>query len=219
MIFSDSEYKKHSETTSWKELYKSRRDFWPDINEKGKSYLAKKNSWETKSKSNMWTIGEQYYSLAWSLFTLGYVEQLDLPYRGNISSSEDVTHQELLKNRIYNNNWGYIQILGNSHLACELSMKSLALHTAESISRAQYPKTHDLKKIFDSLSEEIKVEFKREFNEWSMKASSEEKFKDIIHNSGKRFLEHRYNHPSILNSTTLGTLGLSRFIYEVCFDA
>lgn len=49
MIFSDSEYKKHSETTSWKELYKSRRDFWPDINEKGKSYLAKKTHGKQKA--------------------------------------------------------------------------------------------------------------------------------------------------------------------------
>ncbi len=220
MTFEDVFYSECGvDALSWKEKFISRRMYWPELDVKANSFGAKPDSWVIGGESNFWKIGEQYYLLAWTLFTLGNREQMDLPYKGNLSNDTDIAHQEILKGKIFQNGWNFIQILGNAHLACEMAFKSMALHLSADVSSAKFPKTHDLKEILMHLPENANRELKDDFNSWAEENSSSENFSRIIKNSGSRFISQRYNHPAILNSATCGTIGLSRFIYEICFGA
>ena len=219
MIFDDTTYRsRDEEALSWKETYKARRAYWPELYDRNKDVHAISNTWALGSDSNFWTIGEQYYVLAWSLFTMGYRDQMNLPYTGNISTPQDSDHQQYLKNRIFRNGWGFIQILGNAHLACEMALKSMCLHLAKDVHSAKFPKTHDLEKIFKSLPTLFQRQVKEEFDDWANKNSANENFMLIVNNSGARFVAHRYDHPETIDSTNLGTIGLSRFFYEIFLE-
>ena len=219
MIITSVEYENLSHgQNDWREIFKSRRAYWPGLivhtnGVQKKWFVAQPDTYEIMSQQNFWVLSRQYYALSWSLFTLGHPNQILMPYRDNISSKEDEVHQLELRNIISAEGWGFVHFLGLAHISCEMAFKCILLHNCVEANRIPgFPRTHDLGELFNLLDPTITQNIRLEFENWSQ-SHSPVILDDVLNGSGERFLLQRYGELPAANPRQLGTIDLCRFLH------
>ena len=148
--------------------------------------------------------------LAWSLYTLGHPNQINVPYLDNVDSPEDAEHRKSLQELAAHNCWSFPQILTLAHMSCELAFKAMVLHT--SIHKG-FPKIHCLKTLLKRLNNDFKEDLEAQFNQWTSQTIKVQ-LSQICSKSGSRFIKQRYGEIN-LNRTESGVLVLSKFLHTI----
>ncbi|MCP4456723.1 MAG: hypothetical protein GY816_01645 [Cytophagales bacterium] len=189
--------------------YPNRVKFWPtEVNNVGSNFLGNE-IFSADHPNNFWRLSEQYYSISWTLWTAAFSERIKWPYADNVSSNDDETHRELIKQKIFDNNWSAPTFLSFAHLSCELAFKAIIFHKTNDPDTMSYPMGHDLEILLEQFHDHTKNSFEEQYDNWANKLNLTE----ILHNSGPRFIEQRYGNFEY-NNIGLGTVNLSRFIHE-----
>tara|TARA_B110000908_G_scaffold162543_1_gene208143 strand:- start:1263 stop:1910 length:648 start_codon:yes stop_codon:yes gene_type:complete len=193
--------------------YRDRIRFWPNEIE-----IKDRNNFFTRDKetvfngtgaNNFWRLSEQYYSIAWTLWTAAFNERIKWPYIDNIADEKDEKHKKLLCQSISDNSWTAPTFLSFAHLSCELAFKTIIFHKSTEVNLMSYPKGHDLKDLMNEFDAHTKNSFITQYNDWE----DSQNLDDIINDSDVRFVEQRYGNYEF-NSKGLGVINLCRFIHE-----
>lgn len=189
--------------------YLERLKFWPiEITQKKNIFIGSKFL-SDDFPNNFWNLSEQYYTLAWTIFSGGYDERKKWSYANCIETKEDVIHNKLLETKISNNTWSPQTYLSLAHLSCELAFKAIIFHQNKMDEKRSYPKGHNLEILLGIFNKYTKISFQNQYYNWIHK----ENLEDIIFESDKKFINQRYGFFEETNEE-LGTLNLCRFIHE-----
>ncbi|MGV8946716.1 MAG: hypothetical protein ACOH1N_09830 [Lutibacter sp.] len=190
--------------------YSERIKLWPTkFTHKNSNFFANE-CFNDNHPNNFWLLSEQYYTIAWTLYSASFNERVKWPYSGNLMTFEkDKSHGEILTEKIKNNNWSDPVFLSFAHLSCELAFKAIILHKSKDIENMYYPKGHDLEKLLDYFNDKTKKSFIEQYENWEYKQDLNE----ILYDSGNKFIEQRYGNIESDNNSS-ETINLCRFIHE-----